>query len=161
LYKQVQDPMQHLGNATMPMLWFSWPEDSHFPLDCQAASSAAAAGPQMMALVPGMGHGHGPAWSRPESYAFAESVLETGKPWCSQTDASTAEGVYRATFESDKLFDEAILVSTTDSGYTGKRKWVETRASLTQNGKTWVAVAESGDLIATSRYMDRSGFANK
>ena len=60
LYREVWDPIQHLANARMPVLWFSWPQDKHFPLGCLAASYHAAGGTQALALVPNMGHGQGP-----------------------------------------------------------------------------------------------------
>ena len=60
LYQQVWDPLLRLDRAKLPVLWFSWPQDQHFPLDCQAASYRKAPGPKMVALVPNMGHGHGP-----------------------------------------------------------------------------------------------------
>lgn len=165
IYKQVQDPMLHLGNATMPILWLSWPEDSHFPLDCQAASAGAAAGPQLMSLVPGMGHGHGSAWNRPESYAFADSVIRTGKPWCRQTERGLDGSTFRVSFESSRDFDYATLVWTADTGHTGDRSWTQTPASLSLEKGLWTAGAalpaeatgwfinlQSGDLVATSGY---------
>ena len=142
LYRQVWDPVLRLGNAKMPVLWFSWPQDQHFPLDCQADCYRAARGPQMLALVPGMGHGHGPAWNRPESYAFAEAVVQTGSPWCRQTQSAVKDRSYHVTFTSEKPLDKAVLVSTVDTGFTGKRNWVETPAQLTRQGKTWQVVAE-------------------
>jgi dienelactone hydrolase len=167
VYRKVWDPVLRLGNAKMPVLWFSWPRDSHFPLDCQAACYAAAPGPRMVSLVPGMGHGHGPPWNRPEGYAFAEAVVRTGKPWCRQTDSKVASGKCHVTFESLKPFDRAVLVSTVDGGITGKRNWVETPAELSREGEAWVATAErppgttawfinmvSGELITSSGYME-------
>ena len=82
LYKQVWDPLLRLKHVKIPVLWFSWPGDQHFPLDKQAASYRAASGPHMVTLIPGMKHGHSPGWTAPDSYAFAKSVVETGAPWC-------------------------------------------------------------------------------
>jgi EF hand len=53
---------------------------------------------RMISLVPGMRHGHGPAWTRNESYAFAESVVMSGKPWCSQSSASVSDGKANVTW---------------------------------------------------------------
>ena len=64
--------------ATMPVLWLSWPGDKHFPMEILKKSYDQCGSENMVSLVPNMGHGHGPAWSRPESYAFAKSVLENG-----------------------------------------------------------------------------------
>jgi dienelactone hydrolase len=37
LYRQAWDPMVRMDRVKLPVLWFSWPQDQHFPLDCQAA----------------------------------------------------------------------------------------------------------------------------
>ncbi len=165
IYKQLWDPMQRMGRAKMPILWFSWPEDSHFPLDCQADSYRLAQGPQMISLVPKMRHGHAPPWNRPESYAFAESVVKTGKPWCKQINSQISQATYKATFASEKLFDQAELVSTTDQGVTGDRTWIVSPAKLQQKDKQWIASAKlppnttacfinltSGKLVVSSEF---------
>jgi dienelactone hydrolase len=165
VYKNVWDPMVRLENAKMPMLWFSWPQDSHFPLDCQAASYRAASGPRMLTLVPKMGHGHGPPWNRPEGYAFAKAIVQNGGPWCQQTEATLAEGECRVSFSSKKPFDKAVLVSTTDSGVTGERNWVESPAVLKGKDNKWLITAKlpaettawfvnahSGDLVVSSEF---------
>jgi hypothetical protein len=138
----------------------------------------------MTALIPGMKHGHPPAWNRPESYAFARSVVEEGAPWCRQTEVSivghgchflralprnneaslpqvesrTRERVedtgssdtekpvlqgdmVEVRFASSKPLERAVLVSTTDSGVTGSRKWVEEPAELKREGDVWIASA--------------------
>lgn len=168
VYRELWDPMLRLSRATMPMLWFSWPQDKHFPLDAVTACYESASGPHQLTLVPGMGHGHGPPWQRPESYAFARAVVETQKPWCRQT-ALVANGAERSVkFQSTRPFDHAVLVSTTDNGVTGSRTWQEDPAKLIQdeNGQ-WVATARlpagatawffnltSGSLVASSDYQE-------
>lgn len=82
VYKQAWDPNLRLPRAQMPSLWFSWPGEPHFPLDRFSKSADLASGPALLTLVPGMGHGHGSGWNRPESYAFADSVVQSGEPWC-------------------------------------------------------------------------------
>ncbi len=167
LYRQVWDPMVLLGNARMPILWLSWPEDKHFPLDCQAACYRAAPGPRMVSLVPRMGHGHGPPWMRKEGYAFAESVVHSGGPWCRQTESEIRGHRCRVAFLSEKPFDKAVLVSTTDRGVTGERKWVESAAELKKQGDPWQATATlppgttawfinliSGDLVVSSEFQE-------
>lgn len=141
LYKQVWDPMVRLNRAKMPVLWFSWPQDGHFPLNCQAASYRAAAGPHMVTLIPGLKHGHGPVWNSPDSYAFAESIVRDGLPWCRQIECRVSGDECRAVFASSKPLEKAALISTTDTGVTGSRKWVESPATLTREGNVWIAVA--------------------
>ena len=133
-YKQVWDGMNYADRVKMPVLWFSWPQDAHFPLGCQAENYRKAPGPHMVTLISKMGHSHPAGWNPPDSYAFAKSVVETGRPWGSSTSATTKDGHAIATFASTKPLDRAILISTTDKGFTGTRKWVETPAMAASGG---------------------------
>jgi Ca2+-binding EF-hand superfamily protein/dienelactone hydrolase len=164
-YRQVWDPMLRLDRAKMPSLWFSWPEDKHFPMDRFAACYGKVAGEHMVALVPKMGHGHGPGWVRPESYAFADSIVNGQGPWCVQLDAALLADTCTVTFQSTKALNTVMLVSTTDRGVSGERTWVETPAMVVRNGVAWIATAtlptgstawfmnvKSGSLIASSDY---------
>ena len=166
-YKQVWDPMLRLQRATMPSLWFSWPEDAHFPMDRFAASYGQVAGTHMVSLIPKMGHGHGPGWARPESYVFADSVLSAQGPWCVQLDQSFQGSRFQVTFRSTKTLQGAVLVSTVDTGVSSERTWVESPAVLSKTEAGWVASArllagttawfvnvKSGALIASSDYQE-------
>lgn len=141
LYKQVWDPMVRLNRAKMPVLWFSWPQDQHFPLDKQAACYHAMPGSVMISLVPGMQHGHASAWNRPESYAFAKSVVDDDRPWCRQVECRVAGSEGRVKFAASKPLDAAVLIATVDTGVTGSRKWTETPAVLKREGEFWSASA--------------------
>jgi len=167
LYQEVWDPMLRLEKATMPTLWFSWPRDKHFPLDCHAASYRAAPGPRIVSLIPKMGHGHGPPWTKPDSYAFAESIVQHGEPWCRQLSSSVNGQEVQVEFHSTKPLDKALLVSTADTGITGERNWVEFAARVSKNDKVWVVTAElpaattawfvnvvSGDLTVSSDFVE-------
>jgi len=149
-YREVWDPLHYLPNAKMPALWFSWPQDKHFPLDSQAASYRAMSGEYMIALLPGMKHSTPASWNPPDSYAFAKSVVADNK-----------------LFASSKPLDRAVLISTTDSGYLGSRKWIESPAKLQQSNGQWVASVtlpadttgcfvnvNAADLTASSEYLD-------
>jgi hypothetical protein len=126
-----------MKNARMPVLWLSWPADQHFALDCQAACYRAAPGPRMVSLIPGMNHSHGAGWNPPDSYAFAESIVREGKPWCVQTRVKVEEGNAACEFTSTKPLDRGVLVSTTDTGFTGARKWIQSPAQVTESAKVW------------------------
>ena len=99
LYKQVWDPMVWLSNAAMPALWFSWPQDAHFPMDSLAYSYHAAPGTRIVSLIPGLGHGHN--WGTGDTYAFADSIVSNGTPWCVQ-DSITLIG-YHQILKRDRL----------------------------------------------------------
>jgi dienelactone hydrolase len=145
LYQQVWDPMVRMERATMPTLWLSWPEDLHFPLDKQAACYRAMPGAHMVSLIPGMRHGHAPGWNPPDSYAFAQSIVASGAPWCRQTNAVVQDDVASVSFTSSKPLDGAVLVSTTDTGVTGSRNWIESPAALEREGVAWKASAPLPD----------------
>jgi len=76
-------------------------------------------------------------------------------------------GKAQATFESSKPLESALLVSTTGTGHTGTRTWVETPATLKADGDKWNAEADvpagttacflnvkTGSLTATSDYFE-------
>ena len=166
-YRKVWDPMLRLEKARMPALWFSWPNDSHFPMDSVAACVKKAGGPQMISLVPGMRHGHGPGWNRPESYAFAQGVVASGKPWAAEIRAEEQGGVATFVFRSSRKIDRAELVSTTDGGVSGSRKWVSTparveqmrdqtvvRAPVPAGTTAWYLNGLSGDIVVSSSYQE-------
>ena len=168
LYREVWDPLVRMDRVKMPVLWFSWPQDQHFPLDCQAACYHSAPGPRMVALIPSMGHGHAPAYNAPDSYAFAESIVRDGRPWCVQTGAKLESDTVRVEFAATKPLDRALLISTTDSGFTGKRQWTESSAIVEKRDKGWLVTAplpagttawfvnaRSGELTASSDYQER------
>lgn len=140
-YRQVWDPMVWLDRTKMPVLWLSWPEDSHFPLDCQATCYRAMPGPHMVALVSRMGHSHPAGWNPPESYAFAESIVKTGKPWIRQTACRQNNDTVQVEFSSAKPLDRAVLVWTPDTGFTGNRTWNESPVTLEARGQNMVASA--------------------
>jgi cephalosporin-C deacetylase-like acetyl esterase len=168
LYREAWDPMTRIDRVKMPVLWFSWPEDAHFPLDCQAASYRASTGPHLLTLIPKMGHSHQAAWNPPDSYAFAESIVRDGQPWCRQTGVEVKDGSVQVTFTSTKPLDRAALIATSDSGFTGNRKWIESSATIEKRGDDWLVTAplpagttawfvnaRSGGLTASSDYQER------
>jgi dienelactone hydrolase len=158
LYREVWDPMVRMERVKMPVLWFSWPQDQHFPLDCQAACYRAAPGPHMVSLIPGMRHSHPAGWTPPDSYAFAESIVHSGKPWCVQTAVHPRPGSARVEFASARALDRAALVSSTGTGFTGSRQWVESEAVLEHSGTTaWFMNVCGGNLTASSDYMETTG----
>jgi cephalosporin-C deacetylase-like acetyl esterase len=166
-YKQVWDGMNYADRVKMPVLWLSWPQDAHFPLGCQAEHYQKTPGPRMVSLVSKMGHSHPAGWNPPDSYAFAKSVIETGKPWGSSPSATTKDGQAIAVFYSTKPITNAVLVSTTDKGFTGTRKWVETPAMAASGGggttasaplppgtTAWYINAYADKLTLTSDYQE-------
>lgn len=166
-YQQVWDGMNYAGRAKMPVLWLSWPQDAHFPLGCQAEHYRKAPGPRMVSLITKMGHSHPAGWNPPDSYAFAQSIVDTGKPWGTSPAAKTESGTAIAVFHSTKPITRAVLVSTTDKGFTGTRKWVESPAMAASGGggttasaplpagtTAWYINAYADKLTLTSDYQE-------
>ena len=166
VYKQVWDANLRLNRARMPILWQSWPQDAHFSMEA-FNNSRKKAGSEVseLCLIPGMGHGN--LSDRPEWFAFADSVLKEGKPWIQEKSSKLENGKAQATFASTKPLESAVLVSTTGTGHTGGRAWVETPATLAQEGGVWVATAtvpegstawfinvKNGPLTTSSDYLE-------
>ena len=166
VYKKVWDANLRLDRARMPILWHSWPQDAHFSMDAVNLSrKKAGSAVSELCLIPGMGHGN--LSERPEWFAFADSVLKDGKPWIQEKSSKLESGKAQATFESSKPLESAVLVSTTGTGHTGTRTWVETPATLKADGDKWNAEADvpagttacflnvkTGSLTATSDYFE-------
>jgi dienelactone hydrolase len=165
VYRQVWDPMVRMKRAKLPTLWLSWTGDQHFPLDALRNCYEAASGPHMIALVPNMRHGHGASWNPPDSYVFAESIVNGNTPWCVQKDKQLTNEQFAVSFQSKRKIDKANLVFTTDSGFTGDRKWQELPAKLSQeadvvnvkatvpeNATSWFFNLHSGNVVASSDY---------
>lgn len=133
-YRNVWDPMLRLQNATMPIQWLSWSNDSPFNIDSQANSYNKAPSTEMVSLIQGMQHGHQSAWLRPDPYDFAHSVVTTGSSWCEEQNITTNGNQVEVVFSSTKTLNEAVLIyanemgRTTDMGTTdtnGNKIWFE------------------------------------
>jgi dienelactone hydrolase len=142
VYREVWEPTLRLERATMPILWLTWLRDPHFPLDAQQTTYRATAGPRMVAVLPDMGHSHQAGWKPPESYAFARSIVETGKPWARRTEEIFDSGAVVVELECARPVKSAVLIHTADSGYTGQRRWLTSPAKLDASG-THISVSAS------------------
>jgi dienelactone hydrolase len=166
LYIGAWDPFLRMSEVTIPVCWYSWPGDNHFDLAAQAKTYRAMPGPKMIILRPNMGHGGGCAWGPPDSYAFAESILETGRPWAWQV-AIQKENPVRVVFHCTRPVDRAELICTMDTGFTGDRTWLQAEAPFTTEqdrvivspvippGTTgWIVNLWCGELLVSSEYFD-------
>ncbi len=65
--------------VTMPVLWYCWDSDSPFSLNSNVKSYLDTIGNNedtRLIIRPLMGHSHGAAWARSESYIFADSITK-------------------------------------------------------------------------------------
>ena len=166
-YKEVYDPMLRFDKVKMPTLWFSWPQDKHFPMDKFANSYQAVSGLYTVSLIPKLGHGHGPPWSKPDSYAFADSIIEGDKPWCRQKRLIKFDKTkVMVIFESSEALSDPVLVYSMDKGVSGERKWLELAAkgnqaeyyevevALPKAVTGWFVNVRSGELTVSSDYRE-------
>lgn len=142
VYKKLYDPMNWMDRVTMPVQWLSWPKDSHFPLDSQRACYQATNGHYMVSLIPGMGHSHQAGWRPPDSYSFAKSIVETGKPWAMFEGVKVVNNRDVIKFSSLKPFEKATLIYSLDKGFTGNREWMTQKAQLRPAGEKWIVVTD-------------------
>ncbi len=167
LYREVWDPMVRMKNVKLPTLWLSWTGDQHFPLDALSNCYRAVQGPRMVALVPNMRHGHAAGWNPPDSYAFAASVVQRGSPWCQQLGIDVKSETATVRFRSAESIEKATLIYTTDSGFTGRRKWKSTQlkfqqikdrvtvtATLPPETTDWFINIHGGELVASSDFQE-------
>ena len=131
-YKNLWDPMLRLENATMPIMWLSWPNETTFNIDCQANSYNKAPGTKMVSLVPGMRHSHVFTWRRADSYDFADSIVgnngdstgvNPGEPWCIVKSSEQAGNQVTVEFESTRPLTGARLFHTNEMGSTETMEW--------------------------------------
>ena len=117
VYREVWEPLLRLPRTTMPLLWLTGPRDAHFPLDVQQASYRAAAGPRLVSVPFDMKHGHPPGWNPPDSYAFAKSIVETGRPWAREMSQEFRDGTARVAFETTRTVNTASLIFKRDADW--------------------------------------------
>jgi len=97
----------------------------------------------------------------------ASPVMRDGQPWCVQTGAKLESGTVRVEFAATKPLDRALLISTTDTGFPGKRQWTDSSATVEKRDKVWLITAplpagttawfvnsRSGELTASSDYQE-------
>ncbi len=136
MYREVWEPLLRLPRATMPLLWLTGPRDTHFPLEAQQASYRAAPGPRLVSAPLDMKHGHPPGWNPPDSYAFAQAVVATGRPWAREVRQDFYEGHARVEFDVTRPIRRAHLV------FKREADWQQVPAKLeTASGRATASAA--------------------
>ena len=159
LYREVWEPLLRLPRATMPLLWLTGPRDAHFPLDVQQASYRAAPGPRMVSIPFDMKHSHPAGWNPPDSYAFAKSIVETGRPWAREVSQEIRDGVARVTFDVMPAVSTATLISKRDADWEKSPAQLKTTsgrvtasARLPAGTTTYYFNIEASGLTVSSEY---------
>lgn len=167
IYKEAWDPILRMKKVTIPVMWFTWPRDFHFPINKVASCYSSASGQHQLVIIPGMKHGHGPAIALPDAYAFAKSVNSSGSGWIKNIENKLEGNTFTATFKSTKPITECELVYATTKVVTGSRDWQVVTANAQKQGDRWVATAQlpkgasswflnvkSGNLIGSSDFQE-------
>ena len=159
LYREVWEPLLRLPRATMPLLWLTGPRDAHFPLDVQQASYRAAPGPRMVSIPFDMKHSHPAGWNPPDSYAFAKSIVETGRPWARFLHQRIRDGVAEATFDVMPAVTTATLISKRNADWEKSPAQLKTTsgrvtasARLPAGTTTYYFNIDAGGLTVSSEY---------
>ena len=118
-------------------------------------------------MIPKLGHGHGPPWNKPDSYAFADSIIKDDKPWCRQKRLIKFDKTkVMVIFESSEALSDPVLVYSMDKGVSGERKWLELAAkgnqaeyyevevALPEAVTGWFVNVRSGELTVSSDYQE-------
>lgn len=129
-YLEVWNPMLRFERAEMPLLWFTGPNDTHFPLKQQKVSYRAANGPRMISIPFDMKHGHALGWNPPDSYEFAQWVAMDGEPWAREVAQGLVDETASVEFEIKRPVDHAVLIY--QQGI--EAKWEQIPSALNSEG---------------------------
>ena len=129
---QYYDGSTYFKNVNYPTLWVNGTNDFHFDMPAFQKSADAVQGQLRFELE--MGHGHGPIWRIPESYAFADSVVK-GKPGLITFKAPQAQGNQASVeFAAPAKIASAQLLYTLESKPVWPdNKWFATSAEIEGN----------------------------
>ncbi|SEF18939.1 dienelactone hydrolase family protein [Jiangella alba] len=136
----------HAPSIAAPSLWLTGTTDPCFPLDAFDATSALPAGPVTRRIVPGLEHGHEPAWRLAEPFAFASSVLGRGPALPAVGAACVTAGGVRAELGPAAPVLAAELHHTGDTGAWTSRRWQRRTAMI--DGTTVRADVPAGGFSA-------------
>lgn len=136
IYKNVWEPGIRIKNYKRPSLWLTWLKDKHFALDAQASTYTQLTSEYSVSIKPGIRHGHIAGWRQPESYLFAQQLVNEGKVWAKPVSIKwLTSGKAQAKFLLDldkKTFQVtgATIHYTRDKGHTGQANWSQANASV-------------------------------
>jgi dienelactone hydrolase len=125
------DPAPYLKQAALPMLWVTGTNDFAYPMDSLQKSYRSTKSEHTLCVKIRMPHGHGGAGEKPpEIHAFAEQMLNGGKPLAKVTGQGVKDGQAWVTFTSGVPVTKAELCFTKASGKWQDRKWESAPATV-------------------------------
>ncbi len=84
--KKLWDASNFIGKSDIPILWMNGDRDLAFSLTSTTKSALLAGDNSYVAIINGFNHSHGDTWSRPEPYAFADSIVKNGDEFIRSTN---------------------------------------------------------------------------
>ena len=134
------DASLYLRDIQIPMLWVSFVNDKNFPLPALQKSYSLPEGKQTLCIRSDWTHSHWQGMKVGEIAAFAESILDNGKPLAEVLEQGRNGSEAWLTFTSQVPVVKAVFNYTTDSGVWKTRRWKAFKAKL-DPGKNKVTAA--------------------
>ncbi len=152
------DPSSYLSQVTMPMLWVTGSNDSHYPLNALQKSYRLPSGPRTLSIPLRMPHGHGgPGENPPEIHAFAEFYLNDGEPLAHIKKQGYEESRAWVSYESVSKITKAELNFTKDDGEWKTREWISIPAELSAESNMVSALLPAGTITYYFNLTDERG----
>jgi dienelactone hydrolase len=144
-YQEVWEPGLNIEKFKNPSLWLTWRKDAHFALDAQAKTYSLLSSDVANSIKVGIRHGHILGWRQPESYFFAQQVINNNVSWVESSDTTLIENIASTTFQIKLNSEEYTLKSAkvnfaTESGHTGNMDWQNKPATWQVNTDGTVTV---------------------
>ncbi len=153
------DPSVYLKDVKLPMLWVTGSNDFAYPFDSLQKSYRLPKGPRTLCIKVRMPHGHGGAGENPEEIlAFAENIVNNGKPLVKVTGQGRDGLQVWANFTSEVSVTKAELNFTKDTGKWQQRKWETMPASVDSNARKVTATLPEGAKVYYFNLVDERGF---
>jgi hypothetical protein len=124
------DVSLYLRDIKVPMLWVSYVHDKNFPLPPLQKSYGLPHGKQTLCIRGDWTHSHWQGMKVGEIAAFAENVLDNGKPLAEVLEQGRNGSEAWLTFTSQVPVVKAVFHYTTDSGVWKTRQWKAFKAKL-------------------------------
>lgn len=134
-YTTVWEPGLRLDRIRAPMLWLFWLQERHASLLSLRDSRLRISAPHIVSIRPDWKHNHPAGWTAPDSYAFADSIVRTGRPWARQINSGRRGVTAFAEFSVEKPVTKSTLLFTEDRGHTGTRNWRQGAVVVQQSGR--------------------------
>jgi dienelactone hydrolase len=152
------DPSHYLKNGAMPKLWVNGTNDFAYPMDSMQKSYRIAGGRLTLCIRPRMPHGHnGLAETAEEIRAFADSIVQGGKPLTEIVDQTRDGDRVQVRFRGDAPAVRTTLLYTKDTGDWTKRRWEMADARTEQSAKSATAKLPPGTTVYFLNLIDEKG----